>query len=133
MNSMRTYPIINEKKSSRPYAFEVENAYVSAATMVRLLREVEGVTHVRRRKMFSKSREILVEFKYMNDNYVVWEPFGDSSRYWIGPKNPEESMGNIINIENIFKRHRPPFWRGIVGDFLSFRLFKRLIGGRHKP
>ena len=125
---MDTYPLIDEKRDNRPFAFEVENAYVVPGTIARLLAEIDGVTDVRIRKRFSGSSEIHVEFKYLSRDYIVWEPYGDNSRYWIGPKNPEESAGDIGNIENVFKRYRPPFYREVIGDVLSLRLFKRFIG-----
>ena len=83
---MKTYPLIDEKKGDRPFAFEIENAYVGTGTIARLLAEVDGVTDVRARKLFRGSSEIHVEFKYLNHDYIVWEPYGDNSRYWIGPK-----------------------------------------------
>lgn len=121
---MKTYPLIDEKKGDRPFAFEIENAYVGTGTIARLLAEVDGVTDVRARKLFRGSSEIHVEFKYLNHDYIVWEPYGDNSRYWIGPKNPEESAGDIGNVENAFKRYRPPFYREVIGDILTLRLFK---------
>lgn len=124
---METYPLIDEKKGDRPFAFEVENVYVGPGTIARLLAEVDGVTDVRTRKLFSGSSEIHVEFKYLNRDYIVLEPYGDNSRYWIGPKNPEENAGDISQIENALKHYRPPFHRAIVGDILSLRLFKRLV------
>jgi hypothetical protein len=124
---MRTYPIVDEKKSKRPFAFEIENAYVGIRTIARLLTEVDGVSDVRRRRLFSKWDEIHIWFKYANQTYVVWEPFGDNSRYWIGPKSPEEAI-DIRDVENAFKQHRPSFYREIAGDILSLRFIKRCIG-----
>lgn len=126
--TMETYPLIDEKKGDCPFSFEIENAYVGSGTIARLLAEVQGVTDIRPRKLFGKSNEIHVEFKYLNRDYIVWEPYGDNSRYWIGPKNPAEDVGDIGNIENVFKHYHPPFYREIIGDILSLRLFKRLIG-----
>lgn len=126
--TVETYPLIDEKKGHYPFAFEVKNAYVAPGTIARLLMEIDGITDVRTRRLFSGSSEIHVEFKYLSRDYIVWEPYGDNSRYWIGPKNPEESAGDISNIEDVFKRYRPPFHREVIGDILSFRLFKRLAG-----
>ena len=50
--TMKTYPLIDEKKGDRPFAFEIENAYVGTGTIARLLAEVDGVTDVRARKLF---------------------------------------------------------------------------------
>ena len=125
---MKTYPLINKKKGDGPFAFEIENAYVGRGTIARLLAEVEGVTDVYLRGRFGSSDDIRVEFKYLNRDYVVLEPYGDNSRYWIGPKDSTASADDIDNVENAFKHHRPPFHREIIGDILTLRLFKRLMG-----
>lgn len=124
---METYPSIDEKNGGPPFAFEIENDYVGLGTVAHILKEIDGVTEVRMRRLFSKWEEIHIWFKYANHDCVVWEPFGDNSRYWIGPKNPEEKF-DVREIENAFKRYRPPFHRAVIGDILSLRLFKRLVG-----
>ena len=91
---MRTYPIIDEKKGANSFAFEVENAYVRPRTIARLLKEVDGVTDVRVRKLFDSSADTHVQFKYLTQHYMVWEPYGDSSRYWIGPKHQQIPLMN---------------------------------------
>ncbi len=59
---------------------------------------------------------------------IVLEPYGDNSRYWIGPKEPAENALDVGDIENAFKAYRPPLHRKILGDVLTLRLFKRLAG-----
>lgn len=113
------------KDGTCPIAFEIENIYVSRQTVARLLAKVNGVTGVHLRGRFGSSDDIRVEFKYLDRDYIVWESYGDNSRYWIGPKNPDENAGDIGNAENAFKLHHPPFYRQIIGDILSLRLFKR--------
>lgn len=124
---MQTYPIM-DKQGLRPFAFEIENVYVGPGTIGRLLMQVDGVADVRVRRLFGKWEDVHVWFKYRNRDYVVLEPFGDNSRYWIGPKDPEENAFDVRDIENVFKRYRPPLHREILGDILTLRLFKRLIG-----
>ena len=121
---METYPLIDKTKNNYQIAFEIENAYIGVGTIVRLLAGIIGITDIRKRKPFIGSSEIHVEFKYLNRDYIVWEPYGDSSRYWIGPKNPDECTDDIGIIDNTFKCYRPPFYRTVFGDILSFRLFK---------
>jgi hypothetical protein len=125
---METYPIVDVRRSPRPFAFEVENAYVGPGTIARLLVGIDGVTDVRTRKLFGASDDIRVEFKYLNLDYVVWEPYGDSSRYWIGPKNSSEGSVDIVDLEAAFKRYKPPWYRVALGDLLSLRFFKRFVG-----
>ena len=125
---MDTYSIIDPKKGARPFAFEIENAYVSRRTVARLLGKLEGVTNVGFGGRFGSSNDVRVEFKYRNHDYIVLEPFGDNSRYWVGPKNSTESAGDIGDLENVFKQYQPPLHRMLLGDILTFRVFKRLAG-----
>ena len=125
---METYPIIDRKKADGTFAFEIENAYVSPGTIAKLLVEVDGVTDVRKRKLFIGSSDIHIEFKYLNRAYMVWEPWSDSSRYWIGPKKPEEQVIDIGELENALKNYQPTLFRSLIGDLLTLRIFKRLVG-----
>jgi hypothetical protein len=120
---MQTYPI-TEKNNGLAFAFEIENIYINVSTVARILSSVDGVTEIRVRKLFSQWDEIHIWFRYMNYEYVVWEPYGDNSRYRICPEDIAKSASNIGNIENAFKNYRPAFYRKIIGDILTFQLLK---------
>jgi hypothetical protein len=122
---METYWVLAEDKA-RSSAFEVENAYISVATIVQLLQQVEGVNEVQPRKKLSESSDVHVEFKYLGQPYIVWEPYGDNSRYWIGPKDGVEAGGDSTEIEQAFKRYRPPLYRTIIGNIVTLRFITRL-------
>ncbi len=124
---METYPTIDEK-SGRVLDFEIDNIYVNNSNVARILSKVDGVAEVRVRKLFSRWEEIHIWFKYMNHDCIVWEPFGDNSRYWIGAKALKEATLDMSKIENAFKRYRPPLIRKVLGDILSFRIFSHLFG-----
>jgi hypothetical protein len=126
---MKTYPIIDEA-SGRSFAFEVENAYVSSSALGRLLTGIDGVTSVRKRKAFRGPDDVRIEFEYLGREHVVCEPFGDNSRYWIGPKQTEGPAMNIQTIEDRFKSYRPPLARQLLGDILSFRFLRSSRGRR---
>lgn len=66
-----------------------------------------------------------MRFKYLNQEFVVWEPYGDSSRYWIGPDEPADGTLDICNLERAFRRFRSPLFEA---PFASLRLFRRLFG-----
>lgn len=121
---MKTYPIHSESQSSR--AFEIENAYIRPRTIAALLADVEGITEVCLRKAFSSSSEIHVRFRYKDQECMVWEPYGDNSRYWIGPENEETSI-DLGEVETVFKQYEPPLPVKIFGDLLSLN-FKSLFG-----
>lgn len=122
-NVMRTYPVLT-KDGSKSAAFEVENVYIGLRTISRLLRQVAGVTEVRPRQLFSGADDVHVEFKYMGTPFIVWEPYGDSSRYWIGPKDGAEAGAEGAALEQIFSSYRPPLYRSIIGDVLTLRFMR---------
>jgi hypothetical protein len=124
---MKTYPIF-DKEHGPIDAFEIENAYVGVGTVADLLNKIVGVSDVRARKIFSKSGDIRVEFKYQGKDCVVVEPFGDNSRYWIGSQNSEGGTTDLGEVENAFKQYKPSFIRELLGDLLSLRIVSRLLG-----
>jgi len=123
---METYPVFTNE-GARSQAFEIENAYIGPAAITRILAGVEGVTEVCPRKMFAKSSDVHVEFKYMGQPYIVWEPFGDNSRYWIGPSDQAEGETDITGLEEAFKCYQPPTYRAILGDLLTLRFITRFV------
>jgi hypothetical protein len=124
---MKTYPLL-DKLHGHMYAFEIENLYIGVGEIVRILGRIDGVSNVQARGMFSGSSDVRAEFKYHDKDYVVIEPFGDNSRYWVGPLNSEDIKTDIHKVEDVFKQYRPPFIRELLGDVLSLRIFSRLMG-----
>ena len=127
--TMETYSVLSKDKA-RSSAFEVENAYIAVSTIVHLIQQVEGVAEVQPRRKLSGSSDVHVEFKYLGQPYIVWEPFGDSSRYWIGPKDGVEAGGDSTAIEQAFKRYRPPLYRTLIGNLITLRFITRLATRR---
>lgn len=115
---MKTHPVTT-KDGMRSFAFEIDVACISPGKAARLLTEVDGVTDVRLRKMFSNSADVHIEFKYRGQPYQVWEPFGDNSRFWTGPRDAENDVGDITGLEAAFKRYRPPIHRVLLGRFFD--------------
>ena len=91
---LRTHPSTDEA-TGRTLAFEIDNIYMSLAAVARVLTAVPCVAGVRKRRPFSKWEEIHIWFSFAGHDCVVWEPFGDNSRYWIGPKNPTDSSTSV--------------------------------------
>lgn len=119
---METFPVLT-KEGARSPAFEIETAYFAVSTIAQLVRQVEGVTEVRTVATASTSDDIRVEFSYLGRPYIVWEPYGDSSRFWIGPKDGVEAGGDSTAIEQAFLCYQPPLYRKIIGDVLTLRFF----------
>lgn len=110
-------------------AFEIENVYVRPKKIGEILRAVEGVTDVKVGKPPGESRDVRVAFKYLGIDYIVWEPFGDNSRYWIGPEQEKEQPSDIdiAPLANAFREYEPPFLVKVFGDLITLN-FKSLFG-----
>ena len=83
---MKTYDIQNQQ--GRVCAFEIEN--IGRRELCELIRSFPGVRLLREPKWLSEFREEeFCEFELNGQAFRAWEPFGDNSRYWIGPEPPE--------------------------------------------
>lgn len=109
-------------ESSSAIGFEIDNIYVSLGKIVNILEGIHDVTVVKKRKLFTKWEGIHIWFNYLNHECVVVEPFGDSSRYWIGFNSLEEGL-DISVIESAFRQYQPPLIVKVLGDLimLNFR------------
>src|SRR5437016_3983549 len=102
---MKTYAYRRDDGSLR--GFEISNVWVSMLALKRILRSVQGVSDVRRR-FFSDDR---IEFVLHGETCVVHEPFGDNSRYWIGPANAGTSTLDIAPLHDAFEQYQNPISR----------------------
>ena len=97
--SMKTYPLYQNKKL---FAFEINNTFIRLKKISNLLNSVSDVTNIKVRKIFQNSSpDVHIEFKYKHHEYIILEPYGDSSIYWIGPSD-ENIHEDISDIERVF-------------------------------
>jgi hypothetical protein len=97
---MRTYPAVRDDGSIR--SFEISNSFWwSLGPMRRLLESVHGVTTVRRNWF----NEDVYSFSFLGRPCVVNEPFGDNSRYWIGPTEQEPPL-DMRAVHEAFRKFR---------------------------
>lgn len=81
---MKTYPIYNSE--NQMFAFEIQNYRIGRRAVCRVVKTIPGATLIREPKILSWFREeVFCEFTVDGEAYIVEEPYGDSSRYWIGP------------------------------------------------
>jgi hypothetical protein len=123
---MKTYTI--KDNNGNPFAFEIDNVYISLRKLSKLLSSMEGIRNLKVRRLFEMHKENHIEFEYNGDFFVVWEPFGDNSTYWIGPKDTEKKSDKIQDIEAIIKSYKLPRPIKFMGDLISlnFReIFRR--------
>jgi hypothetical protein len=101
---VRTYPLRDE--SGRFYAFEIGNAWVSPRSIAKLLKSTLRATVSSRKNGLGRD-DVRLRFSYGGDDYEVYEPFGDNSRYWVGPSGEHpERASQIEEIHKAFLAHR---------------------------
>ena len=124
--AMVTYQVLATEAGCTA-AFEIENLGVTRGGCARLLRKISGVTDVQsikwRRLLRTDQR---VTFKYFGHDFEVTEPFGDNSRYWIGPVSPSNGTPDITAIEDAFKRAES-FTVALLLDVLTLRPLRRWL------
>ena len=99
---MKTHPIL--RADGTMLAFEVTSAWISFRPLCKILRSVDGVTEIRR-SYFNEDR---LNFLFCGLPFVVNEPWGDNSRYWIGPKEPDNCSIDVGSINQAFKEYKGP-------------------------
>ena len=118
---METYKLKTDEGTQ--FGFEIENVYISTYKIAKILSGVDGITNIKKRKLFHKYEddEYRLEFDYNDENFLIFEPWGDSSRYWIVPKNSDHLSSKISFIEEIFRQYKPPILIKILGDLISLK------------
>jgi hypothetical protein len=119
---MKTYSL---EKNCCLFAFEIDNAYISLNKIEYLLGKDDGVSDIKRRRMFSSTSDVHIVFKYKGKSCMVWEPYGDSSRYWIGSEDDKVTF-DISSVEQVFKNYELPLQRKLIGDVVTLN-FKSLF------
>jgi hypothetical protein len=103
---MKTYRI--NDRDGKLLAFEFDYGYIRPRKIAKLLMSYEGTADVRSRRWFDGDDKNHLEFEFLGGIFVVSEPYGDKSRYWIGPKDPASRLPQIDDIEQLFKQYTPP-------------------------
>lgn len=119
IGTMTTYPIRNP--AGVMFAVEVENAYVTPSAIGDVIRDVDGVSSVEIRKLFSRKSVTHGSFRFRGGEYMINEPFGDNSRYWIGPRKSESSDTDISMVEEKLRLFRPSRVAKALGDLVTLR------------
>lgn len=109
---MKTYPI---KDAECLFALEVDVVACSVRDLIKLIATVEGVTDAKIGGSSSATdRDVRATFRFYGDDFAVVEPFGDNSRYWIGPIS-EGRKRDISVIESRLASHVPTALRRVLG------------------
>jgi hypothetical protein len=84
---MRVHDLIDE--TGRVFAFEVSNTIIGRRGACAIVNQIRGSKILRGPRFFSWFREDqFCAFEVNGQRFVIEEPFGDNSRYWIGPEPP---------------------------------------------
>jgi hypothetical protein len=105
--AMKILPIPND--ASEVHAFQVPNMWLSRGAAFNVVKNTPGVTVLRPpRRMFSRQpdRDDFCQFQIGKRTFVIWEPWGDSSRYWIG-SDPAEPSAELKLLAASFASYRP--------------------------
>jgi hypothetical protein len=116
---MQTYPLFNQ--AGRLFAFEIEKVSLGRRKIGSLLGGVGDVSDVKVSRSFLTAEDVHVDFLYAGKAYVVWEPWGDSSRFWIGPREESDEPIDIQVLEQVFRSYRPAFPARVLGGLASFK------------
>ena len=110
---MKTYDI--KDHDGRVFAFEVDNALLGRHAACRIARAIPGAQVVRQPRFLSWWREeVFCEFLVGALKFEMSEPFGDNSRYWIGPAGDDPAdmrpTEEIVLIRAAFARAGGRAW-----------------------
>lgn len=98
---MKIYPL--KEKEGRVFAFEVGN--FSRRRVCHILSSIPGVKMLRTPCLLSRFREDeFCEFEISGQRFKAWEPWGDNSRYWIGPE-PTQWGEQISVVLDAFRKN----------------------------
>lgn len=114
--SMKTYPIKDDK--GQLFALEVDMVYCGLRNLIAVIASAEGVTDAKISSAQAGGGDTRATFRYLGDNFAVTEPFGDNSRYWVGPVD-KSARRNIEAIDERLREFQPSTLRRIFGGLIT--------------
>jgi hypothetical protein len=110
---LRTYPLTDN--SGAIYAFEVGNALLSPREIARLVKSTLGASITAGPNGYASADDMRLRFHYAGTEFEVFEPFGDNSRYWIGPAGEKPArVPEIDKLHEMFQTYRPSLLRRLL-------------------
>lgn len=85
----------------RVVAFEVNNVLDWRLGIIRIVSKIPSARITWRPSLHWFSPEVFCKFEVDGVAFEVWEPFGDNSRYWIGP-HPVRWVPQIETVRTAF-------------------------------
>lgn len=85
---MKTYDL--KDKRGRAFAFEVNNFFLGRQGLLKVVLTIPNARIIRKPKRFQLfAEDKFFEFEVEGKRFEAFEPWGDSSRFWIGPIPPK--------------------------------------------
>ena len=100
---MRIHDLKDEQ--GRVFAFEIDNLWMDRTSVGAVVTSIPGA-ELRDLHRSWWGPDEFCEFVLHGKTFVVWEPWGDNSRYWVGP-SPPEFTEHIDAVRATFARHTP--------------------------
>lgn len=97
---MKTFPL--RRADGAQFAFEIGNTFISLSQISKIIGSVESVKDIQR----VRGSDDRISFTFAGEPFVVHEPWGDNSRYWVGPVEPGNSVVDISPLHEAFLRHQ---------------------------
>jgi hypothetical protein len=108
---MRVYDLQNNE--GQIYAFEVKTAefWWGRSGLLTVIRKIPEV-QIQRAPYFLElfTEDVFCEFDVNGQRFEVWEPYGDSDRYWIGP-DPPQPCAQLELVRTVFLNYSK--WQGV--------------------
>ena len=104
-------------KSGEVYAFQVQSILIPLKRIIKLLQRESSVAQIKTRSVLECNPDVHCEFVYRGERYMIWEPYGDSSRYWVGPISDEAPQVDISPLVQLFQNYRVGFMRQLIFQF----------------
>jgi hypothetical protein len=102
---MKLYDL--KDKDGRIFAFEIPNWRLSRNGVCKVVRSIPEAHVLRTPRFLSRFREEeFCGFEVYGQKFKAREPFGDNSRYWIGPE-PPHWCEQVEVARDAFARHKP--------------------------
>jgi len=109
-------------KNNYAVGFEIDSFCISIGVVIDILNSVNGVSDIKKRKLFSQWDYVHIRFKYLGHNCIVMEPFGDSSRYWIGLESPKEFDFSLVS--EAFIQYKQPRIIKFLCDLITLKFLR---------
>lgn len=108
--------------------FEIDNVFIGRRKIQKILNESGQITDAELRDGLASGNPERLAFSLDGTDFLVEEPFGDSSVYWISPVDPTAEVPNsVARIQAIFEGYRVPILRLAMGLILSGAIIIRPI------